>query len=117
MSMLKSTRTGANRCDRVFTDCGGPLPPRLAADITWRVRRLVHWPGRCCVRELPDGVGNPAPGSRPIVILVDRELVGTLGALLERLFTIAFEHQVGGAPDIDLGYHATKSAPLRSRNV
>ena len=44
------------------------------------------------------------------------ELVGTRGALLERLLAIAFEHQVGSTPDIDLGYHAT-NARLRPRHV
>ena len=67
----------------------------------------VHQPGRCCVRELPDGVGNPAPSHRAVVIAGGRKLVGTRGALFERLLAVAFEHQVGGTPDIDLGYHAT----------
>jgi hypothetical protein len=39
------------------------------------------------------------------VIAVGHKLVGTPGALLERLLALAFEHQVGGTPDIDLGYH------------
>jgi hypothetical protein len=51
------------------------------------------------------------------VITGGGKLVGTRGALLERLVAIAFEHQVGSTPDIDLGYHAEKIASLRSRNV
>jgi hypothetical protein len=30
---------------------------------------------------------------------------------------VVLEHQVGGAPDIDLGYHTEKIASLRSINV
>ena len=33
---------------------------------------------------------------------------------LERLLAVALEHQVGGAPDVDLGYHAAKAARPRS---
>jgi hypothetical protein len=51
------------------------------------------------------------------VIAAGRELVSAHGAFVERLIAVALEHQVGGAPDIDLGYHADKSAGLRSRNV
>jgi hypothetical protein len=51
------------------------------------------------------------------MIAVGRQLVGTRSALLEHLFALAFEHQVDGTPHIDLEYHATKSARLRSRNV
>jgi hypothetical protein len=42
------------------------------------------------------------------VIPVSSELLGARGALLERLLPVAFQHQVGGAPDIDLGYHGGK---------
>jgi hypothetical protein len=37
--------------------------------------------------------------------------------LLESLVTIALQHQGGGAPGIDLGYHAGRIARLRSTNV
>ena len=37
------------------------------------------------------------------------ELVCARGALLERVLTVTLEHQGGGAPDVDLGYHAEKS--------
>ena len=49
------------------------------------------------------------------MIAVGRKLVDTRGALLKRLLAIAFEHQVGGSPNIDLRYHATKGARLRSK--
>ena len=75
----------------------------------------MHCPGWCCVRERPYGIGNPAPGHRAVVIAVGRKLVDTRGALLKRLLAIAFEHQVGGSPNIDLRYHATKGARLRSK--
>jgi hypothetical protein len=40
------------------------------------------------------------------VIAVARELDGSRGALLERFIAVALQHQGGGTPDIDLGYHA-----------
>jgi hypothetical protein len=37
--------------------------------------------------------------------------------LLERFVAVAFQHQGGGTPDIDLGYHAANIAGLRSTNI
>src|SRR6202043_1135885 len=70
--------------------------------------RSVNRARRHVVGELLDGGGNPAPRRRAIVIAVGRELVGARAALLERFLAVALEHQIGGAPDIDLGYHAGK---------
>jgi hypothetical protein len=47
-------------------------------------------------------------GHGAVVIAFGRELVCTRGALLERVLTVTLEHQGGGAPDVDLGYHAEK---------
>ena len=69
---------------------------------------------RCGVGELDNGIGDPAPGSGTVVIAVGRELVRSL---LERLFAVALEHQIGGTPDIDLGYHVTKGVRLRLRKA
>ena len=74
-------------------------------------------PGRCGVTELLNRGCDPAPGIGPVVIAVRRELVGTGAALLERFVAVALQHQGGGTPDIDLGYHAWKFAGLRSTNV
>jgi hypothetical protein len=52
-----------------------------------------------------------------IVIAAGRELLSSSGAFLERLMAVALEHQVGRAPNIDLGYHAVKITRLPSRNV
>ena len=73
--------------------------------------------GRCRVGELLNRGRDPAPGVRTIVIAVGRELVSPRGALLERFIAVALQHQTGGSPDIDLGYHAGKIARLRSRYV
>jgi hypothetical protein len=40
------------------------------------------------------------------VIAGSRELVNAQVALLERFAAVALQHQGGGTPDIDLGYHA-----------
>jgi hypothetical protein len=42
------------------------------------------------------------------VIAVGGKLVSARAALVERFLAVALEHQIGGAPDIDLGYHAGK---------
>jgi hypothetical protein len=41
-----------------------------------------------------------------VIAAVRRDLVDAGAALLERFVAVAFEHQGGGTPDIDLGYHA-----------
>ena len=73
--------------------------------------------GRRGVGELLDGGGDPAPGVRACVIAIRRELAGARYALLERLISVALQHQGSGTPDIDLGYHGGKIARLRSTNV
>jgi hypothetical protein len=78
----------------------------------------VNAPGRMVwCRELYDRIPDPAPDRYAVVIVGGRELIGARFAFLERLLTIALEHQVGGAPDIDLGYHAAKTAPLQEFNT
>jgi hypothetical protein len=81
---VKRTVLRAVRCS--LQCCGLRFPPNA-------------WPRWCFVRELHDGIGNPAPGRRAVVIAVGRELVGADGSLLERFLAVALEHQVGGAPD------------------
>jgi hypothetical protein len=73
--------------------------------------------GRSVVGELPDCGGDPAPDRRAIVVAGGGEFVGARRAFLERFVAVTLEHEVGGAPDIDLGYHAEKTAGLRSLNV
>jgi hypothetical protein len=76
----------------------------------------VHRAGRCRVRKLRDGIGDQAPSRGAVVIAVGSELIGARIAFLERLLAIALEHEVGGTPDIDLGYHVGKTAGLQSSN-
>ena len=66
--------------------------------------------GRRSVGELLDGGGNPAPGVSAVVIAGGREVIDAPVALLERFVAIALQHQGGGTPDIDLGYHGAKTA-------
>jgi hypothetical protein len=74
----------------------------------------VKW--RSVIRELVDSGGDPAPGRGTVVIAGGCEVVGALAAFLERFIAVALEHQVGGAPDVDLGYHENTGG-LRSPNV
>ena len=64
----------------------------------------VHRTRRRLVGELADGVDAP-PDGRAIVIILGGKLVGARGAFLERLIAVPLEHQVGGSPDVDFGYH------------
>jgi hypothetical protein len=75
------------------------------------------WSGRRGVGELNDSGRDPAPGIGAIVIAGGCELVDAPVALLERFVAVTLQHQGGGTPDIDLGYHGGKIARLRSTNV
>ena len=76
------------------------------------ISALVRAVWRCGVGELLNGSCNPAPGIGTVVIAVCRQLVDTGAALLERFVAVAFQHQGGGTPDIDLRYHAGKIRAL-----
>jgi hypothetical protein len=68
----------------------------------------VHRSRKRRVRELPDGVDDPEADRYPDGVTSCRELVGSSGTLHLGRGAVAFEHQVRDAPNIDLGYHATK---------
>jgi hypothetical protein len=52
------------------------------------------------------GRHDPAPGRRAVVIAGGCELVGAGGAFLQRSLAVALEHQVRGAPNVDLRYQS-----------
>ena len=79
--------------------------------------RSVDGSWRRRVGKLNDRRGDPAPGIGAVVITVGRQLVDARAAFLKRLVAVTLQHQGGGAPDIDLGYHGGKIARLRSTNV
>jgi hypothetical protein len=85
------------------TDEGAAQPFRVRSD-------QCKGPGRRGVGELLNRRGDPAPGVSTVVIAIRRELVGACGALFKRFLAVALQHQGGGAPDIDLGYHTGESA-------
>jgi hypothetical protein len=70
----------------------------------------VKRPGRRLVRELADGVGDPAPHGLAVVIVLRGEFVGARSAFLKGLVALPLEHEVSGAPDVDLGYHREQGA-------
>lgn len=65
-------------------------------------------PGGRLVRELANGVGDPAPHGLAAVIVLRGEFVAARSAFLKGLVAVALEHEVGGAPDVDLGYHGNR---------
>jgi hypothetical protein len=77
---------------------------RLRNEIVGSVQRT----GRCVVLQLAYGIGDPAPYRGAIVIVLRGKLIGARGAFVERFLAVPFEHQVGGAPDVDLRYHTAK---------
>jgi hypothetical protein len=48
--------------------------------------------GRSLVRELGDRMRDPAPGRHTVIVAGSRELIGTSGAFLERLVSVAALH-------------------------
>ena len=71
-------------------------------------------PGRRLVGELADGIGDPAPHRPADVIVLRGEFVGARGAFLNGPVAIPLEHEVGGSPDVDLGYHGGQAGRFRS---
>jgi len=78
---------------------------RLQNEIPASVQRT----GWRSVRELADGVGNPAPYRGAVVIVLHSEFIGTCAAYLKRLVTVALEHELRRSPNVDFRYH-TESA-------
>jgi hypothetical protein len=75
----------------------------------------VQCAGRRHVSQLTDCVGDPAPCRLTVEIVVCGQFVGARGALLEGLVAVPLEHQRGGTPDVDLGYHVRNQAGSRDR--
>jgi len=69
----------------------------------------VQWSGRCRIHQLPDCIGNPPPHRRAGTIAIQGQLLHPYRAFCRGLIAVAFQHQVGDAPDVDLGDHARKS--------
>ena len=78
------------------------------------ITRSVERPGWRPGCKLADGIRDPAPYGLAFVIVLRGELVGARGAFLSGFVAIPLEHEVGGTPDIDLGYHRKQVARLRS---
>jgi hypothetical protein len=60
------------------------------------------------VGELSDGFHDPVPGRRSVIVASECKFGSSCSALLERLITVALEHQLRRTPNVDLGYHASK---------
>ena len=66
----------------------------------------MRWAGRRRVSQLVHRVGDAAPYWLPIIIILGCKFIGARGAFLDDLVAVPPEHQVGGMPDVDLGYRA-----------
>ena len=58
---------------------------------------------RGLVRELGDGVHDPAPSRRSGIIGGERQLLGSCGAFVERLSSVALDDEQRGPPNINFG--------------
>jgi hypothetical protein len=72
------------------------------------VRRSVQRPRGRGVGEFGDGRHDPVLGRRSVIVASECEFGSSSSALLQRLITVALEHQLRRPPDVDLRYH-----PLR----
>jgi hypothetical protein len=77
----------------------------------------VQWSLGRGVGELGDGSHYPAPRRRPIIIARESEIISSGGAFLECLLAVALEHQLRRSPNINLRYHAAKTARPASIKV
>jgi hypothetical protein len=65
----------------------------------------MHWPRGRSVGELSDGFHDPVPDRRSVIVNSECQLGSSSSALLQRLITVALEHQLRGSRNVDLGYH------------
>ena len=68
----------------------------------WRSAKKAR---RRFVGQLSGRGGDPALDGGAVVIVLRSEFIGPGGAFLEGVVAVPFEHQGGGAPDVDLRYH------------
>ena len=73
---------------------------------------LFLWP-TCFLLDCIDSLAGVVPSARKHAgrreTIRDRgELVAARSAFLKGLVAVALEHEVGGAPDVDLGYHGNR---------
>ena len=59
------------------------------------------------INSLVDSGTINDPGLAAVIVLRG-ELVAARSALLKGLVAVALEHEVGGAPDVDLGYNGNR---------
>jgi hypothetical protein len=77
-------------------------------DLRLRDAKSMNWPRRRHVRELSDRLIYSSPRRHSGVIANCSEFVCPPNAFLPGNFAVPPEHQAGGAPNFDLGYHGLK---------
>jgi len=66
---------------------------------------LMHQPRGRCVRKQRDRIGDPKPSCSPGAVPFRRELMGAGGAFQRCLFSVACDHEIGDAPNVDFRDH------------
>ena len=70
---------------------------------------LVRWPQGHSVGELSDGFHDPVPGRRSVIVASESQFSSPISPLLERLISVALDHQLRRPPNVDLRYHTAKA--------
>jgi hypothetical protein len=76
---------------------------------------LVDWTNGGHVRELLDRIINPVPDRHASLVASGLEFFSPPSTFLRAGFAIPPDYQVGGVPNVDLGYHTVQ--PARSLSI
>ena len=101
LSFMPSSKVAPNRSR--FDE--GPCRCESPATGLSRCDRSVRRPRGRGIGKLGDGFHNPVPDSRSAVVASECEFRSSSSALLERLITVAHEHQLRRSPNINLRDH------------
>jgi hypothetical protein len=83
--------------------------PRITPLLASASAGSMYRSGRRGVHELADCIGDPPAGRSASAVALFSKLVGSLNAFHFRPIAVAFQHQVGDAPDVDLRDHIRRA--------
>src|SRR5215469_4208788 len=69
----------------------------------------MYRPRECRAGELSNHIDDPSPARLAGGVAIGSEFIGPSGAFLFGGLAIPPKHQIGGAPDVDLGHHSRES--------
>src|SRR5215469_15076475 len=69
----------------------------------------MYRPRECRAGELSNHIDDPSPARLAGGVAIGSEFIGPSGAFLFGGLAIPPKHQIGRAPDVDLGHHSRES--------